>query len=67
MAAGKREAHGAEAARSHQRARLVVVVILRLPHLVLAHVGDDDGFAVCFLPQIIDDVRGIEWPVSGRP
>ena len=49
---GQREAHRAQAAGGDQRARAVVLVILRLPHLVLAHVGDDDGFAVArFVPQ----------------
>ena len=41
----------------------VVVVILRLPHLVLANVGDDDGFAVRFFPQIVDDMRGVKMSV----
>src|SRR5262249_1151323 len=42
---GESEAHGAKAAGSNQRTRLIVVVILRLPHLMLADVGHDDGFA----------------------
>src|SRR5579859_2073437 len=36
------------------------MVILRFPHLVLADVGDDDGLAIGFLPQIVDDVSGVE-------
>jgi hypothetical protein len=40
---GQAEAHGAEAARGEQRARLVKRQALRDPHLVLAHVGGDDG------------------------
>ena len=39
---GQREAHRAEAARRDERARRVVLVVLRFPHLVLADVGDDD-------------------------
>src|SRR5437660_67529 len=35
---GQREAHGAEAARGDQSARTIVMVILRFPHLMLAHV-----------------------------
>ena len=50
------EAHGAGAAR-----RQPVVVLgreqeLRGPHLVLAHVGDDDGVAAAQLVQAIEDV-----------
>ena len=40
---GQGEAHGAETAGGDERARLVVLVVLGLPHLVLADVGDDDG------------------------
>ncbi len=57
---GKSETHGAETAGSDERARAIVVVILRFPHLVLADVGDDDGFAAGFFPEIVDDVRGVE-------
>src|SRR5256884_8991960 len=49
-----------EPAGSNQRARTVVMVILRFPHLVLAHIGDHDGFAVRFFPQVVDHVRGVE-------
>ena len=45
---------------------LVVVVILRFPHLVLADVGDDDGFAVGFFPEIVDDVSGVEMAGVGK-
>ena len=40
-----------------------MLVVLRLPHLVLANVGDDDGLAVGRVPQIVHHVRGVE--VSG--
>ena len=30
---------------------LIVVVVLRFPHLVLADVGDHDGFAARFLSR----------------
>ena len=44
-----------------------VLVVLRFPHLVLADVGDDDGVDVArFVPQIVDDVRGIEVAVVGQ-
>jgi hypothetical protein len=36
------EAHRAQSAGSDQRARMLVLVVLRLPHLVLADVGDDN-------------------------
>ena len=39
----QREAHRAEAARRDERARRVVLVVLRFPHLMLADVGDDDA------------------------
>ncbi len=42
--------------------------ILRLPHLVLTYIGDDDRLfqstrGLCLTPDIIDDVRCIEVPV----
>jgi len=33
---------------------------------VLPDVGDDNGFAVSFFPNIVDDVSGVEMSVSGR-
>ena len=64
---GQREAHGSQAAGGNQRARLFVLVVLRFPHLVLAHVGHDHGIAVASLaPQIVDDVRGVEMSVVGK-
>jgi len=42
------------------------VIVLRLPHLVLADVGDDNGFAAGFLPKVVDDVSGVEMPVVGQ-
>ena len=41
----QREAHRAEAARGDERARAVVLVVLRFPHLMLADVGDDQRVA----------------------
>ncbi len=67
----KRKAHGAEAARGDERARSVMLVVLGLPHLVLADVGDDDGL-VCsasglsLAPDVVDDVRGVEVAVVGE-
>ncbi len=40
---GEREAHGAEASGGDEGAGGVVFVVLGLPHLVLAYVGDDDS------------------------
>ena len=38
-----------------------MLVILGFPHLVLAHVGDNDGLLfVRLVPEIVDDVRGIK-------
>src|SRR5579859_2268656 len=63
---GQRETHGAQTAGSNERARLVVMVILRFPHLVLADVGDHNGFAACFFPEVVDDVRGVKMAVVGK-
>ncbi len=60
------EAHRAESAGGDQRARLVVLVVLRFPHLVLAHIGDDDGVALGGMPEIVDDVRGVQMAVVGK-
>ncbi len=48
-----------------------MLVVLRLPHLVLAYVGDDDGLVgaaggVGFAPDVVDDVRGVEVAVVGQ-
>ncbi len=46
---------------------MLVLVVLRLPHLVLPDVGHDDGVAVARLPpQIIDHVRGIKMAAVGQ-
>jgi hypothetical protein len=38
-----------------------VVVVLRLPHLVLPNVGDDDGVLTAGrAPQVVDDMRRIQ-------
>ena len=63
---GQRETHGSESAGGDERARLVVLVVLRLPHLVLADVGDDDGLAVGRMPEVVDDMRGVEVAVVGK-
>src|SRR5262249_24115883 len=54
------------AARGDQSAWPVVVIILRLPHLMLADVGNDDGFAACFLPKIVDDMGSVKMAVVGK-
>ena len=45
---------------------VVVLVVLRLPHLVLADVGDDDRLALGDAPDVVDDVRGVEVAVVGQ-
>ena len=49
-----------------RRARRLVLVVLRLPHLVLADVGDDDGLAFGGAPQVVDDVGGVEVAEIGK-
>ena len=56
----QREAHRAEAAGGDELARVVVLVVLGLPHLVLADVGDDERLALGDAPEVVDDVRGEE-------
>ena len=48
-----------------------VLEVLRLPHLVLAYVGDDDGVVEAagglrLAPDVVDDVRGVEVAVVGE-
>ncbi len=38
----------------------LVLVVLRLPHLVLPDVGDDERAPVGGAPQLVDDVRGVQ-------
>jgi hypothetical protein len=47
----------------------LVLVVLRLPHLVLAYVGDDDGRGpggYSAHARCRDDVRGVEVAVVGQ-
>jgi hypothetical protein len=58
------EAHRAGAERADEAARLAEVVVLRGPHLVLAHAGGDDGLALGLLEEDLDgflrqDVLGV--------
>ena len=66
IAAGQSKAHGAEAARGDQRARLFVVEVLRLPHLVLAYVGDNDRVAAGDAPQIVHHMRRVQMAGVGQ-
>ncbi len=71
MAAGESEAHGAEASGGDERAGGFVLEVLGFPHLVLAYVGDDDGLFEAaggggFVPDVVDDVRGVEVAVVGE-
>ena len=43
-----------------------MVVVLRLPHLVLADVGDDDRAALGGAPEVVDDVRRVQVAVVGQ-
>ena len=57
----KREAHRAQSTGSDERARTLVLVILRLPHLMLAHVGYHNRVRIPgFVPQIVDDMRRVQ-------
>ena len=45
--------------------------VLGFPHLVLSYVGDDDGLFEAaggggFVPDVVDDVRGVEVAVVGE-
>ena len=62
----QREAHRAQPARRDQRARPIVLVVLRFPHLVLADVGDDDRLALGEAPDVVDHVRRVQMPVVGQ-
>ena len=62
----QREAHRPQPARGDERARLLVAVVLRFPHLVLADVGDDERVAGGRAPEIVHHVRGIEVAVVGQ-
>ena len=41
-----------------------VAVVLGFPHLVLAHVGDDDGLAAGEPPNVMNDMSGVQLPVA---
>ena len=45
---------------------MVVAVVLGFPHLVLAYVGGDDGFALGDAPEVVHDVCGVEVAVVGQ-
>ena len=56
----QRKSHRAEAARRDERPAHLVFVVLRLPHLMLPDVGDDERASVCQTRQIVHDVRGVQ-------
>ena len=71
MAAGSAKPMVPRPPRGDERARGVVLVVLGLPHLVLADVGDDDGLlgaagGVGLAPDVVDDVGGVEVAVVGQ-
>ncbi len=59
---GRREsvAHRPEAARGDEGVGVVVLVELGCPHLVLAHLGRDDGLALRHLVERLDDALGLD-------
>jgi hypothetical protein len=57
---GEREAHRPQAAGGDEGPRALVRVVLRLPHLVLAHVSHHDRLSAGGLPQVVDHVGGVE-------
>ena len=63
---GQRESHGAQAAGSDQRARMLVMEVLRFPHLVLAYVGSHNGVAAGDAPEIVHHVCRIEMAGVGK-
>ncbi len=58
---GKAEAHGAEAAGVDPEAGVIVADELGGPHLVLADVGSDDGFAVGDTVDLGHEVLGLDF------
>ena len=54
------EAHGAQAARADELARLAAIVELRRPHLILAHFRGDDGLALAGPVDLADHVLRLE-------
>ena len=59
----KREPHGSGSTRGNIGAGLVMLIILRCPHLVLPNIGDDQRFSFGMTPQVIDHVGSIQMPV----
>ncbi len=57
---GQPVAHGAEPARGEPRPRVLELVVLRGPHLVLAHAGDDHGLAAGEVGDLLDHVLGLD-------
>jgi len=60
------EAHGAGSAAGEEAALPVVLVVLGLPHLVLAHVRDHDGLALRQPPEVMHHVGRVEVAVIGQ-
>src|SRR6202034_1429205 len=65
-ACGQCEAHRSQAAGGDERARQLVVVVLRLPHLMLAYVGGDDRAALGDAPEVVHDMGSVEVSVVGK-
>ena len=65
---GQREPHGAETARGDERAWRLMLEVLRLPHLVLAYICNDDGVlfasgSLGLAPDVVNDMRGVEMAI----
>src|SRR5690606_31490133 len=57
------KSHRTQATRGDESPWIVVFVVLGLPHLMLSNIRDDDGFTIGQLPQVVDDVGGVELAV----
>ena len=56
-------AHGPQAAGGQKGSGFAVIVILSRPHLVLAHLGDDDGVLVRHLVDGLNNVGAGQKPL----
>ena len=66
IAAGQAKTHRARPARGDAGVGLVMLVILRRPHLVLTHIRDDQRIAFGVPPEIVDHVRRIQLAIIGQ-
>jgi hypothetical protein len=57
---GKAKAHGTQASGGDQAAGVLKLIIEGGPHLMLAHLGGDDGLALCLAADLLDDFLGFD-------